>query len=159
MRTLMEAATGFPLILFTAALVVVVVFWLLVAAGVTHSGSFDADLDLDAWGMGGVPVAVALSLLTALCWILGVGTAVLLTWFAPAGVVTGLARPVGAAAALFAGWWLTRLLVSRLLVSRRPPARLRASRRPPARPSVRRERRAVPDEPGPACAAARDRAT
>lgn len=143
MRTLMEAATGFPLMLFTAALVVVVVFWLLVAAGVTRSGSFDADLDLEAWGMGGVPVAVALSLLTALSWILGVGTAVLLTWLAPAGVVTGLTRPVGAVAALFAGWWLTRLLVAR---------------RPPTRPSVRAARRPAPDEPGPARPRARDRA-
>jgi hypothetical protein len=34
MRTFLEAATGLPTILLTAALVVVVCFWILVAAGV-----------------------------------------------------------------------------------------------------------------------------
>jgi hypothetical protein len=114
MRTLVEAATGFPLILFTAALVVVVFFWLLVAVGVMRSGSFDADLDLDAWGMGGVPVGVALSLLTVLAWFLGVGATALLAALVPAGVVSGVLRPVGSVAALFVAWRLSCLFVRRL---------------------------------------------
>ncbi|MEV0226605.1 hypothetical protein [Streptomyces sp. NPDC050704] len=111
MRAFLEAATGFPTLLFTAALVVVVGFWVLVAFGVAGSNSFDADADLDSWGMGGVPVAVALSLLTALGWILGLGTAILLDVFGPSGVLGGLLRlgvPIGAVPA---AWPLTRLFV------------------------------------------------
>ncbi|WP_192582819.1 hypothetical protein [Streptomyces triticiradicis] len=60
MRTFVEAATGLPGILFTTALVVVVCFWLLVAVGAVNVNSFDTDVDLHAWGMGGVPVSAAL---------------------------------------------------------------------------------------------------
>ncbi|MGW1157497.1 hypothetical protein ACWD5Q_27315 [Streptomyces sp. NPDC002513] len=111
MRVFVEAATGFPGLLFTAALVVVVCFWLLVGLGVTASDSFDPDVDLGGWGMGGVPVAVALSLLTVLAWFLGVGASVLFAALAPSGTMTGVLRPVVSAAALYAAWRLTRLLV------------------------------------------------
>ncbi|POX51202.1 hypothetical protein [Streptomyces sp. Ru72] len=111
MRVFVEAATGIPVLVFTAALVVVVCFWLLVALGVTASGSFDADVDLDGWGMGGVPVAVALSVLTVLAWFLGVGASVLVALLVPSGAVTGLLRPVVSAAGLFAAWRLTCLSV------------------------------------------------
>jgi hypothetical protein len=114
MRMLVEAATGLPVILFTAAMVVVVGFWVLVALGVTASDSFDADTDLDGLGMGGVPVAVAVSLLTVLAWILGVGAAVLLTALSPTGTVTGILRLVVPLVGLLVAWWLTWLLVRRL---------------------------------------------
>ncbi|MGW0820247.1 hypothetical protein [Streptomyces sp. NPDC002845] len=124
MDTLLEAATGLPTILFTAALVVVVGFWLLVAVGATGSRLFDEDADLDAWGTGGVPVAVAFSLLTAFAWFLSLGGTVLLEPVAASGVpraLTGLVVPV---AALLAAWRLTRW-------------------------AVRPLRRFFPDEPGP----------
>lgn len=125
MRTLVEAAAGFPVILFTTALVVVVFFWLLVAVGAAAVNSFDSDIDLDALGMGGVPAAVAMSLLTALAWLLGVGATVMVTALASAGAVTGVLRLVLPVAGLFAAWRLTRVLV-------RPLRRLftRAPRRP-----------------------------
>ncbi|MCZ0997418.1 hypothetical protein O1M63_03645 [Streptomyces mirabilis] len=85
MRIFVEAATGLPIILFSAAVVVVVCFWLLVAVGVVAMDGFDEDADLDAWGMGGVPVAVAVSLLTVLAWVFGVGAAALPAVFAPTG--------------------------------------------------------------------------
>ncbi|WP_234046445.1 hypothetical protein [Streptomyces adelaidensis] len=132
MPTLVQAAVGFPVLLFTAGLVVVVCFWLLVAVGVTSLGSFDADVDLEGWGMGGVPVSVALSLLTALAWFLGVGASVLLVGLTGEGAVTGLLRPVVTAGALFVAWRLTCLFV-------RPLHRL------------------FPDEPGFARSAAPDR--
>ncbi|WP_225859554.1 hypothetical protein [Streptomyces albicerus] len=124
MRAFLEAATGFPTLLFTAALVVVVGFWVLVAFGAAGSDSFDADADLRTWGMGGVPVAVAFSLLTVLAWILGLGTAILLDAFVPLGILGGLLRLMVPIGVLLAAWRLTRLFV-------RPLHRL------------------FPDEPGP----------
>ncbi|GGX86211.1 hypothetical protein [Streptomyces minutiscleroticus] len=117
MQTFVETATAFPVILFTAALVVVVCFWLLVAAGVTAADSFDEDADLEAWGMGGVPVAVAVSLLTVFAWLLAVGATVLLVPLAPADETTLFLRPLVSAVALGVAWCLTCLSVRPL---RRP---------------------------------------
>ncbi|MFF5983005.1 hypothetical protein ACFY78_29575 [Streptomyces olindensis] len=111
MRTFLSAATGPPTILLTTALVVVLCFWLLVAAGFASPGSFDADANLRAWGMGGVPVAVAVSTLTAVAWSLGVGGVLLLAACAPPGPATGLLRMVWPVAALPVAWRLTRLFV------------------------------------------------
>lgn len=107
MRMLVVAATGLPSILFTAALVVVVCFWLLVALGVTAVDSFDADLDLDAWGMGGVPVSVAVSSVTVLAWFLAVGATAPLVALTPPGAVTAALRLLAPAGALFVAWRLT----------------------------------------------------
>ncbi|MER6013240.1 hypothetical protein [Streptomyces bluensis] len=65
MRTFLVAATGLPTILPTAALVVVVCFWLLSALGMAGVNSFDTDVDLRAWRMSGVPVTVAAACLLA----------------------------------------------------------------------------------------------
>lgn len=124
MRTLLSAATGPPTILLTTALVVLLCFWLLVAAGFTSVDTFDADANLRAWGMGGVPVAVAVSVLTAVVWFLSVGGVLLLAVCAPPGPATGLLRMVLPVAALPVAWRLTCLFV-------RPLHRL------------------FPDEPGP----------
>jgi hypothetical protein len=43
MRAVLAAATGLPTILLTAALVVVVCFWLLAAVGVADVNSFDTE--------------------------------------------------------------------------------------------------------------------
>ncbi|MDX3639835.1 hypothetical protein [Streptomyces sp. MB09-02B] len=111
MPVLVHAAVGLPTILFSAALAVVVCFWLLVAVGVMALDAFDEDADLDAWGMGGVPVSVAVSVLTVLAWLLGVGATVLLVRLADDGAVTGLLRPVVSAGALLVALRLTCLFV------------------------------------------------
>ncbi|MDH6588234.1 amino acid transporter [Streptomyces sp. SAI-133] len=111
MRTMLAAATGLPTILLTAALVVVVCFWLLVAVGVAGPDSFDTDVDLRAWRMGGVPVAVALSVLTVLAWSLSVGAAVVIAVTAPPEPFTGLLGMVVPVGALLVAWATTRLLV------------------------------------------------
>ncbi|WP_329272474.1 hypothetical protein [Streptomyces pseudovenezuelae] len=111
MRTFLIAATGLPTILLTAALVVVVCFWLFVAVGAVGVDSFDADVDLRTWHLSGVPVAVAFSVLTVLAWSLSVGAAVVVAVSAPSGPVTWLlhlAVPVGA---LLAAWTTTCLIV------------------------------------------------
>ncbi|MBX9360594.1 hypothetical protein ACF09Y_31055 [Streptomyces massasporeus] len=125
MRTVIAAATGPPTILLTTALVVVLCFWLLVLAGFTSIGSFDADIDLRAWGLGGVPVSVAVSALTAVAWFLSVGGVLLLAECAPPCPAAGLLRMLLPFAILPAAWRLTCLLVRRL-------------------------HRLFPDEPGPA---------
>ncbi|WP_203729446.1 hypothetical protein [Streptomyces sp. SID12501] len=94
MSTFLAVATGLPTILLTAALVVVVCFWLLAAAGVADVDSFDMDVDLGAWRMGGVPVTVAFSLLTLLAWNLSIGAAALLDVVALRGTVAGMLRLV-----------------------------------------------------------------
>ncbi|MFC9289969.1 hypothetical protein [Streptomyces sp. NPDC057052] len=124
MRTFFMVATGFPTFLFTVPLLVAAGFWLLVAVGAADPRTFDEDADLGALGLGGVPVAVAVSLWTALAWAGSLGAAVLLEPLAfpgPARALTGLAV---LAAAPAVSWSATRTLV-------RLPRRLR------------------PDEPGP----------
>lgn len=68
MGELIDAAVGFPGVAFTSAMVVVLCFWLLVAVGLGRPDSFDEDADLGAFGLGGVPVSVAVSLLVATGW-------------------------------------------------------------------------------------------
>ncbi|MFE9765292.1 hypothetical protein ACFYPC_12310 [Streptomyces sp. NPDC005808] len=111
MWTFLAAATGLHTILLSAALVVVVCFWLLVAVGAAAVDSFDTDVDLGRWHLGGVPVTVALSLVTVVAWSLSVGTAVALDVFAPAGPAVGLLRPGVPVGALFVAWSLTRRIV------------------------------------------------
>lgn len=114
MREFIDAALGFPTFLFTAALIVVVGFWLLVLAGAAETDSFDSDVDLDTAGIGGVPVTVAFSLLTAVAWFSSLTASVLLHRFGAfdaSGLVrAALTLTVLAGAALLA-WWATRLLV------------------------------------------------
>ncbi|SPF06971.1 hypothetical protein [Streptomyces sp. MA5143a] len=124
MKTLLVAAVAPPTILLTTALVVTVGFWLLVAVGVTTADSFDDDVDLSPWGLGGVPVAVALSLLTATSWALAVGATSALAASLPAGPAAWLLRVTAPAGGLLAAWWLVRLSV-------RGVRRRRSLREPP----------------------------
>ncbi|MDG5801444.1 hypothetical protein P9869_01930 [Streptomyces ossamyceticus] len=144
MKTLLVAAVAPPTILLTTALVVAIGFWLLVAVGVTTADSFDEDVDLGPWGLGGVPVAAALSLLTAAAWSLSVGATSALAASLPSGPAAWLLRVTAPAGGLLAAWWLVRLLVR--VVRRRRSLRecwnaptCSASRRP-----ARRNGRASP---------------
>ncbi|OKK04635.1 hypothetical protein AMK26_15050 [Streptomyces sp. CB03234] len=124
MAEFLRATTTFPTVLFTAALVVVIGFWLLVLAGVAGTDGFDADLDADALHLGGVPVSVSISLLAVLSWFFSLSGSVLLTgtgWPGSLLALLGAALPF---ASLLGSWWLTRVVV-------RPLAKL------------------FPDEPGP----------
>ncbi|WP_199809394.1 hypothetical protein VM636_05610 [Streptomyces sp. SCSIO 75703] len=150
MRTLVTAATGLPTLLPTTALAAVVCFWLLVAVGAADVGTFDTDIDLRAWRLGGVPVSVALSVLTLLAWSASVGAAALLAVTAPPGPGAGLLRLAAPAVAPVAAWPLTCLFV-------RPLHRLR-----PDEPESGPAADAGPDDRRPAARAprtSRDRAT
>jgi hypothetical protein len=139
MRTFLAAATGLPTILLTAALVVVVCFWLLAAAGAAAVDSFDTDVDLRAWHMGGVPVTVAFSVLTMLAWCLSVGAAVLLAVSALPGPVAGMLRLVVSVGALLVSWGVTCLIV-------RPLHRLFPDEPGPSVPGVARTGAAEPSD-------------
>ncbi|MGW5969457.1 hypothetical protein [Streptomyces sp. NPDC055186] len=126
MHMVAEAATGLPTLLFTAALVVAACFWLLVAVGATTPHAFDSDADLEAWGMGGVPVALALSLLALFTWLLATGATVLLAVHVPDGSAARSLRLPVVFAALLAAWRLTRFFVRplhRLLPDEPEPSR------------------------------------
>lgn len=124
MDEFLHATATFPTVLFSAGLVVVVGFWLLVLLGAADHDSFDADVDTDAFSLGGVPVSVSASLLIALSWFFSVTGSLLL---ARTDWPDGLLHLLGAVllfASLAGSWRLTRAFV-------RPLAKL------------------FPDEPGP----------
>ncbi|MFD0313230.1 hypothetical protein [Streptomyces flavalbus] len=134
MGTFLDAATGLPTLPLTAALVVVGCFWLLAALRLTTVSAFDADVDLRGWGLDGVPVAVAFSLLTVVAWGLSVGAAVLLAHLVPSGALAGALRLVTTAAALYVAWRTTRRAVRLTRRHRRAAGRRPA---PPPRPADR----------------------
>ncbi|WP_274911499.1 hypothetical protein [Streptomyces sp. WZ-12] len=129
MGTLMSAAAAFPTLFFTSALLVAVAFWLLVAVGLVDSGSFDADLDAVAWGVGGVPVAAACTVLAVLAWGVCLAGTVLLVPRVPPGASQMLVRLGVLVVAVLAAWPGTRLLLR--------PFRAPVPGRPGAEPAAR----------------------
>lgn len=111
MGEFLNAAVGFPTILFTAALVVVCAFWLLVLCGAAEHDGFDADVDADALHLGSVPVSVAASLFVALGWFLSLSGAVLLDRADLSGMLPPLLSATLLLFAAFVAWWATRRLV------------------------------------------------
>jgi hypothetical protein len=129
------AAFGFPAVLLTFLLIVVLVYWALVLTGAMSfdtdggdAGGADGDGGLlDRLGLSGVPLMVVLSAVIAIAWFVSlIGTALL----NGAGVGTGIRVVVGLAVLLtalvfaLAGAWavvrpLRRLFASAPEVSRR----------------------------------------
>lgn len=112
MDKLLDASFSFPAVIFSVAMGVVIVYWLIVLIGVLDIDLFDADAEVDAdgglagllsgIGLGGVPATVALSLLIAFAWFTSlVGTV----------LVSGLFRVAVILAALLVGWIAARMLV------------------------------------------------
>jgi Protein of unknown function (DUF1449) len=99
-----DAALGFPAVLFTFLLIVVVGYWLLVLFGALDVEAFDGDGFLDGLGFAGVPATVSLSLLIAIAWFVSLAGTVLASG---ALLIAILALPFALAVATFA----TRLLV------------------------------------------------
>ncbi|MET8749681.1 hypothetical protein ABZW32_06280 [Streptomyces sp. NPDC004667] len=75
MDEFIDAALGFPAGIFTVALAVVVVYWLVVLFGAVEHGAWESDAGSRALGAPGVPVAVSVSVLVTVAWFTGlVGT-------------------------------------------------------------------------------------
>ncbi|MFJ6212534.1 hypothetical protein ACIQGZ_04260 [Streptomyces sp. NPDC092296] len=159
-----DAALGFPAVVFSFALLVVIAYWVFAmlsgigGGDLGHSGDAAHGPDLDhgdvagsdvdgggtdadhggghgfggllaAAGLGGVPVTVSLSLLIALTWFAALVATVLLGRLhdsGTSGALTAVVTVLATAAALVAGWLVTRLLVRplrRMLPNVRPPSR------------------------------------
>ncbi|MEW2175460.1 hypothetical protein AB0890_03880 [Streptomyces sp. NPDC005406] len=127
MQEFLNATQSFPTVLFSAALVVVIAFWLLVLAGAADHHSFDADLDTDLAGIGGVPVTVSVSVMVAAGWFTALTGSVLLHRSDATGTVRAALAFGVLAGALPAAWAVARLLVPHL-------RRFFADRPPPSRP-------------------------
>ncbi|WEV26385.1 hypothetical protein OYE22_15155 [Streptomyces sp. 71268] len=117
MAEFLSVAAGLPTVVFSAALMVVVGFWLLVLFGAAEHDTFDADVNADALHLGGVPVAVSASLFVVFGWFLSFAGSVALadTGLPGAPLLSLEATLLGAS--VFGSWWVTRRLV-------RPLARL-----------------------------------
>jgi hypothetical protein len=110
MGEFVDAALGFPAVLFTFLLVVVVGYWLLVLLGAFDIEALDFDADGDVLGgvgFAGVPVAVTASLLIAIAWFVSLVGTVLF-----GGVL--LLAILALLVALAVAWFATRLLVKPL---------------------------------------------
>lgn len=104
MGAFLRAAVAFPTVVFSAALLVVVVCWLLVALGAADPEGFEGPFGAQVWGLGGLPAAVGLSLLTAFAWLLSLTGGALLDG---SGLSPGLQTAAGAGllvAAPLAAW-------------------------------------------------------
>lgn len=86
MREFLVAATGFPAVIFSSALLVVIGFWLLVMLGGAEADSFDSDADLGPAGLGGVPVTVAASMAVVVAWFSTLAGSVLIGRAGPTGL-------------------------------------------------------------------------
>ncbi|MFJ6571248.1 hypothetical protein ACIQNU_27920 [Streptomyces sp. NPDC091292] len=112
MGTFLETVAAFPTVMFSAALAVVIGFWVLVAVGLSGTDSFDSDADLGSWGLGGVPVTVAFSLITVLGWFTSLTATVLLAPVVPSGgALRSLVHLLVLTGALLVAWRVTRWLV------------------------------------------------
>ncbi|MGC5013106.1 hypothetical protein ACLQ2R_20295 [Streptosporangium sp. DT93] len=123
MGPFVDAALSFPTVLFTFLLLVIVVYWVLVVAGVF---GFDDDASeatgaaglMSGLGLGGVPAAIAVSLLVAVAWFVSLVGGTLFT-----GTPALVAVLLGA---LLCAWACTRLIVvslRRLVPKERLPSR------------------------------------
>ncbi|MEV7113869.1 hypothetical protein [Streptomyces anulatus] len=129
MDEFLGAALGFPAVIFGAALVVVVCFWLLVLAGAAGHDSFDADLDTGPAGLGGVPVSVSVSvsLLVVLSWFGSLTGTVLLRRSETGGTTRAVLAVAVLAGSLLLAWAAVHLLLHRFrryFPAEPPPSRL-----------------------------------
>ncbi|WP_432125045.1 hypothetical protein [Streptomyces sp. C10-9-1] len=129
MNEFLSAVAAFPTALFSAALAVVVVFWLLVLLGAAEPGAFDADVEsagAGSAGLAGVPVAVAASLLIVLAWFTSLCGAVLLHRSGLTGLPHAALACTVLLLACLVSWRVTRRLVqllAKLFPEERGPSR------------------------------------
>jgi hypothetical protein len=140
---LLDASFSFPAVIFSVAMIVVIVYWLIVLIGALDIDLLDPDIDTDTdidtgtdtgglgallsgIGLGGVPVTVALSLLIAFAWFTGLVGTVLLRGSGFVTAVLALFWIAIVVAALLVGWCFARMLVlplRRLFPDAKAPSR------------------------------------
>ncbi|WP_327698948.1 hypothetical protein [Streptomyces sp. NBC_00459] len=108
MGQFVEAAARFPTVSFTSALVVALGFWLLVLLGHARVRDFDADAPYLARSFGGVPVAVAVSVVIATTWLLSLTGMVLMGPAHLSGLGGAAARVALLGLSVLVAWTATR---------------------------------------------------
>ncbi|WP_026423154.1 hypothetical protein [Actinokineospora inagensis] len=88
MDHILVAAFSFPAVVFTFLLVVVAGYWLLVGLGLSTVDAVGA-ADPEAFGLGRVPLSVALSLVVAIAWGVSVAGDLLLSPVKPSPLLPG----------------------------------------------------------------------
>ncbi|MEV6866987.1 hypothetical protein AB0M44_39095 [Streptosporangium subroseum] len=123
MTQFIEAVLAFPTALFTFLLLVVLGYWLIaVFGGIEFDGDGTGATGFTGWaaslGLGGIPVAVVVSLLVVIAWFVSLVGGVLFS---------GLSALIAVLiAALVCAWVLTRLIVlflRRVVPKERAPSR------------------------------------
>ncbi|MFJ8664054.1 hypothetical protein [Streptomyces sp. NPDC093795] len=114
MGEFLNAAFGFPSLSFSAALVAVAVFWLLVLFGAVERRGFDGDVDAVGLRLGRVPVSVAASVFVVAGWVLSVSGSVLLGHSDVPHPLPALLSLALLVLAPVTSWWSTRRLVGPL---------------------------------------------
>jgi hypothetical protein len=132
------AALGFPAVVFSFALLVVIGYWVLVMLGGLGIDALDGDSDagsdgdgadsgvLHGLGLGGVPVTVVLSLLIAVAWFVSLAGTVLLDGVDAPGLALALLSVAVLVVAVVCAWFVARLLLvplRRMLPSGQEPSR------------------------------------
>lgn len=135
MSDLLKASLGFPAVLFTFALGVVVLFWVVTLFGGADPDVLDTDADMDAgdgggllavFGLGHVPATIVLSLMITFAWFGSLVGTVLLDGLGVPGFVRVLLAIGVLAVAVVVAWALTRALIAplrRVFAPERPASR------------------------------------
>ncbi|WP_371591775.1 hypothetical protein [Streptomyces virginiae] len=127
MNEFLPAALGFPAVLFTASLVVVVGFWLLVLCGLADHDDFYTTAAGGALSLSGVPVTASASLLVVLAWFTSLSGAVLLARSAWPQAMVRFLDTVRLFVSLYVSWRVTRALacpLAKLFPDEPGPSRL-----------------------------------
>ncbi|WTW99543.1 hypothetical protein OG216_42140 [Streptomycetaceae bacterium NBC_01309] len=111
MEEFVEALFAYPAVVFTLALIVVLAFWLCVLAGALDHDAFDADPGTGAFGLGGVPATVGISLMVAIAWTLSLVGGILLRRTELPGAGYTFAATAVLLASVAVAWTATRILV------------------------------------------------
>jgi len=105
-----DAVARFPTVIFTSALVVTLVFWLLVLLGRAGVRDFDADAPALARAFGEAPLAVSASLAAGSGWLVSLGGTLVMDALGLSGPSTVLARITLLALCVLASWAAARAL-------------------------------------------------
>lgn len=114
MRDVVAAAAHFPAVLFTSALTVAAVFWLLVLLDRADLHAFDADAPSLARRLGGTPVSVAGTLAITSAWLITLAGRILLARTDLTGLGDAAARVALLALSVLVAGSLTDSLASPL---------------------------------------------
>lgn len=111
MSGFVTAALGFPAVLFSFLLIVVIGYWVLALLGAVEADGFGPDGAGFLSGFSGVPLALSLSLLVAFTWFLSLAGTVLIDRLPQSAAIRyGLGTGV-LFAALLLGTLVTRVIV------------------------------------------------